>query len=229
MSLLASTATGGTSLCGGSIISANWVLTAAHCTAGRTQFQLRFGSLNLVSGGHAQTSFRFVNHANYNPVNLNNDIAVVHIPAALAFGAGVQRVRLPTRAQVTATFAGVQVVVSGWGGTGPNAPAQTMLRWVHKRVISNAQCQATYGTSTVVAHVVCTLGYTNPSNQGACGGDSGGPLVVLEGGVPTQIGVVAFAAHPNIGGCSAGHPNGYMRTASFLAWIQQHTGVAIRG
>lgn len=56
-------------------------------------------------------------------------------------------------------------------------------------------------------------------------GDSGGPLVVYNSnGVAIQVGVVSFV---HIAGCGSGNPSGYVRTASYLRWIHEHTGLTI--
>lgn len=204
------------------------MLTAAHCVENRVQVQLRFGSINFNSGGIAQASFHIITHENYNSFNLNNDIALIGVPSPLILTPAVQVIRMPHREQVTNSFLGAVATVSGWGETFPGSGVQNFLRWVNVRIISNEQCRMTFGPFVVVGHVVCTLGLNNP-NQGTCGGDSGGPLSIVEDGVNTIVGVVAFGAHTNIGGCSAGHPSGYMRTANFLTWINQRSGIPIRG
>lgn len=224
--LLILTRAGGNAVCGASIISPSWVLSAAHCTVPAVHVTMRFGSIQFQSGGVSQLTRRIENHPNFNPRNLNNDISLLHVPSALSFNNALNAVRLPRRAQQTETFDGRTSTVSGWGAIANNGPAQSLLRWTNVRIIANSECQRTFGSGSVVPHVVCSLGTTR--NQGVCGGDSGGPLVVNEGGVYTQIGVVAFGAAPLLGGCTAGRPSGYMRTSHFLTWINQRTDITIR-
>lgn len=214
----------GGELCGGSLIAAVWVLSAAHCTPG-TQHTLRFGSLNREIGGVSQTSFYRVNHPDFNSFSLANDVSVLSIPTPLTFTAAIQPIRLPTAAQYGTSFVGVQATVSGWGETFPGSGASLLLRWVHMRPITNEECLAVFGFIVVGPHVICARGYVNPGNQGHCGGDSGGPLTTLEAGIPTQIGIVVFGS---AAGCDLGFPSGYARVSIFTSWISSATGIPVR-
>lgn len=107
----------GGSLCGGSIISAGWILTAAHCTRGFSSFTIGVGSNNLNGPLVQLTSTRVIEHPNYNPTNLNNDVSLIGLPSSLSFSASIQAVRLPSLSQAGTTFLGLQSAVSGWGRT----------------------------------------------------------------------------------------------------------------
>lgn len=217
---------GGNSVCGGSVLSNQWVMTAAHCLRDRFQAVLRFGSTGRTTGGLSQVSTLFHQHPQYEGGRAN-DISLIRVPSPLPLSAAIQPIRLPSRSQAGALFTNYRATVSGFGNIYPGSGVQSHLRWVDVRVITNEECRRTFSANTVLDHIVCTMGYDNPF-QGTCGGDSGGALFILEAGIRTQIGVVSFGVSSNSGGCAAGRPNGLVRTSHFLPWVNQVTGIPIR-
>lgn len=216
----------GSSICGASLISTSWVLSAAHCTyIYDAQVNMRIGSNRFSDGGILQVATHIFNHPSYRPATANHDVSLLRVPSPVTVSAAVRPVRLPASSQVSDPMVGQRPIVSGWGAVTHGGSAQETLRYATVRVITNAECRQTFPDSTVIDSVMCTVG---DSNQSFCAGDSGGPLVLNEGGIPTQVGIVSFNAPAWRGGCSVGLPSGYMRTASQLTWIRQMTGLAIR-
>ncbi|KAI7815141.1 Serine protease [Rhyzopertha dominica] len=65
--------------CGGSILNETTILTAAHCTVGllSTFFFVRAGTSNVGSGGQRIQVSEIKEHAQYNSLNIQNDIAIL--------------------------------------------------------------------------------------------------------------------------------------------------------
>jgi secreted trypsin-like serine protease len=215
--------------CGGSLVAADRVLTAAHCVEGKTPAQM--GVVRF--GGSAQTRKvvalaaepRFVAaelDGSENPEAAKDDVAILALDRPVT---GIRPVTLAGAGAVAAVRGRVELI--GRGGTragalGPLRSGRTGLRGTTLEAMANAKC-ANYWKSTknpayhhaFDPRVMLCAG---APHRGICQGDSGGPLLMrTRGGAARQVGVVSWLGDR----CGVG-PSVFARVSALRAFIDQH-------
>ncbi len=204
--------------CGGSIVRADWILTAAHCVEKTAENQIRVysGSRDLTSGGSLMNVAAIEVHPQWNRDTMANDIALVKLSNPIAIESGKRE--LVNLATSTAA-AGSLLTVTGWGKTSEGGAISTRLRQVSVPLIDKAQCNGpNYYDNQVTAGMLCA----GVSGLDSCQGDSGGPLVTtLQSATAIQVGIVSWGegcARPN-------KPSVYTDVANFNSWIIRTIGM----
>jgi hypothetical protein len=175
--------------CGGSIVDATHVVTAAHCLASPDSWSADavYAGTTLLSDPQQVVSVSAQRiHPAYAPSVFANDVAVLTLAEPLTLdGATTRAVELAEESPA----AGAALTVSGWGDTSNGQGLYpNQLRAVTVHAVADTTCAASYGPALATQLTLCA---GEPAGgKDSCSGDSGGPLV--NAGTNVLVGIVSF-------------------------------------
>uniref|UniRef100_A0A8C9NYD5 matriptase n=1 Tax=Serinus canaria TaxID=9135 RepID=A0A8C9NYD5_SERCA len=216
-------------ICGASLVSASWLVSAAHCFLPLQGIRYSDPSLWTAylgltdqgdrSGPNVQTRKikRIISHPFFNDYTYDYDIAVLELQSPVTFTAVVQPICLP---DATHNFpVGKDLWVTGWGATAEGGTGAAILQKAEIRLINQTVCNQLL-TDQLTPRMMCVGILTGGVD--ACQGDSGGPLVSVE---PSSRMFLAGVVSWGDGCAQRNKPGVYSRLTSLRDWIQEHTGL----
>ncbi|XP_065115170.1 serine protease 27-like [Paramisgurnus dabryanus] len=208
------------SVCGGSLINKDWVLSSAFCInimdTSVDQIVIYLGRSSQFNPDPHQinrTVINVINHPDFNPNTGDNNIALFQLSSSVDFTDYIRPVCLAAAGSVFDE--GLSSWATGWGYNN-DAESSNILQEVEIPIVSNQNCSIAYNGSgvTITDNMLCA-GWLNDVYIGPSFFDEGGPLVSKQGSGWIQTGIIIMT--------DAGRfPYVFNRVSQYQDWINSH-------
>uniref|UniRef100_A0A8B9F5K7 Enteropeptidase n=1 Tax=Amazona collaria TaxID=241587 RepID=A0A8B9F5K7_9PSIT len=148
-------------VCGASLVSDVWLVTAAHCVYGR---QLKPSQWKAVLGLYDQSDMtqpstvvqnidQIIINPHYMKHTKDSDIALMHLQYNVQYTDYIQPICLPEKNQQF--LPGINCSIAGWGTIMSEGPTSDILQEAEVPLISNEKCQQQMPEYNITKNMIC--------------------------------------------------------------------------
>ena len=197
-------------ICTGSLIRADIIITAAHCTFDKGFYWVKLGSDTLDSDAPLLEVSGTWRDTRYSKKTITNDLGLLKLTRPVY---GITPVSIPTPAQISKISKLTKFKMYGWG-LDQNDEVAKFLRTANLD-LQDAAAKRAYGTVFKPEVMLASGRYIKAERiyAGGCSGDSGGPLLGAVDGKQVLVGLTSWGSAQ---GCDRGKPTIFTRVTYYL-------------